>query len=97
MVLYKHSARCPTSDDAYNEVRKFVRARTDVPVYMVDVIGDRPLSQYIAERTAIVHHSPQVLLVRGGVCHWHASHYYVTAEALAREVEALGQPGALPA
>jgi bacillithiol system protein YtxJ len=57
-----------------------------VPVYLVDVIGQRPLSREIAARLAITHESPQVLLFRNGGVAWHASHYDVTAESLAAQV-----------
>jgi len=54
---------------------------------MVDVIRQRPLSREIAARLGIRHESPQTILIRGGAVGWHASHYDVTADALATQVK----------
>jgi bacillithiol system protein YtxJ len=67
-------------------VQEFVRRRPEVPVYLVDVLGQRPLSQRIAAALSICHESPQVIVLQAGTPTWHASHYDVTADALAKEV-----------
>jgi bacillithiol system protein YtxJ len=53
---------------------------------LVDVIRQRPLSREIAARLGIPHESPQVIVIRGGTVRWHASHYEVTADALAAQI-----------
>jgi bacillithiol system protein YtxJ len=63
----------------------------DVPVCLVDVIGQRPLSREIAGRLSIAHESPQAILLRSGTPVWHASHFGVTAEAMARELRQRGE------
>ncbi len=90
-IVYKHSNRCPVSFDAYAEVAIFAGA-ADIPVYYIDVIASRPLSVYVSEITAVTHQSPQVMVVRSGICGWHASHRRVTAAALRRELEGLRTP-----
>ncbi len=84
-VVYKHSYRCGVSLDARYEVESFART-ADVPVYIVDVVASRAVSQYLTQCTAVPHHSPQVMVLRAGRCTWHASHHRVTAAALRREV-----------
>ena len=54
-----------------------------VPVYLVDVITQRPLSRAIAAHLGIRHESPQAILFREGRVTWHASHDDVTVAALA--------------
>ena len=85
-VVYKHSSRCSVSFGAHAQVARFARDTT-VPVYMLDVVDDRAISDYIAERMAVPHQSPQVILVCRGVAAWHASHHRVTAASLHREME----------
>ncbi|MDQ3137964.1 MAG: bacillithiol system redox-active protein YtxJ [Gemmatimonadota bacterium] len=92
-VLYKHSPICPTSSVAYDEMVEFLRRRSRVPVFLVDVIRYRPLSRALAERTGVAHASPQAIILREGVAAWHASHFEVQAEALARVVGHLGLDG----
>lgn len=90
--IYKHSPICPSSAVAFDEVLAF-QQRRDVPVYLVDVLDQRPLSRFIAERTGVIHASPQAILVRGGVALWHGSHRSVRLEALIRALDRLEPEG----
>ncbi|MFW6089818.1 MAG: bacillithiol system redox-active protein YtxJ [Gemmatimonadota bacterium] len=86
-VLYKHSPVCGLSTRARRQVRRFVEAHPDLPVYVVDVIGQRELAREIEERTGIRHESPQVIVLLGGNPAWHGSHRAVTEEALTRAID----------
>jgi bacillithiol system protein YtxJ len=68
-------------------VQEFVRRQPEIPIFLVDVLSQRPLSQVVAVRLGIQHESPQAIVLRRGTPCWHASHYDVTAEALAKEVD----------
>ncbi len=87
-VLFKHSPRCPISWAAHQEVRELLAARPDAPVWLVDVIVQRGLSREVAERTGVVHQSPQVLVLGAGEVLYDASHFEVQAGDLARELDA---------
>lgn len=86
-VLYKHSSLCGTSARAARQVRAFMADRPGVPVYLVDVIRDQPLSREIARRLSVRHESPQALVLRAGEVVWSGSHGAVTAENLTLELE----------
>ncbi|MBA3443256.1 MAG: bacillithiol system redox-active protein YtxJ [Gemmatimonadales bacterium] len=88
-ILYKHSPICPTSGMAYEEMRSLHHLHGDVPVYVVDVVQARPLSRYIAERAGVVHASPQAIILRAGIPAWHASHFDIRAEVIARRLTLL--------
>ena len=65
-LVYKHSTRCPIAGIALEEVELLSSLRPELPIHVVDVIRDRPLSRQVAERVGITHHSPQaILLVQG--------------------------------
>jgi bacillithiol system protein YtxJ len=85
VIVFKHSTRCGVSAAAYAQVRSFLDSHPDVPVCLVDVIEDREISAEITRASSVPHESPQVLLLKGGRVVWHASHYGITAEAVARE------------
>jgi bacillithiol system protein YtxJ len=85
-VLYKHSTRCGTSVRALLEVERFSLGQPEIPVYGIDVIRQRGISDLVARRLDIGHESPQVILVRDGHATWHASHFRVTAAALAAAI-----------
>ncbi len=84
-VIYKHSLACGWSALAFGEIHRFADAHPRVPVYVVDVLGQRALSQRIADVLGVGHESPQVIVVRNGRPRWSGSHLGVTTEALARE------------
>ena len=87
VVLYKHSPYCGLSTMARHEVFFFAEGNPEVPVYQVDVIHERPLSQKIEQMLQIEHESPQVIIVRDRKPLSWASHRGVTAHALERELE----------
>ena len=86
-VLYKHSPICGLSLRADPQVERFEAERPDVPVYRVNVIRRRKVSNRIEHDLGIRHESPQVIVLSSGVPQWHASHREVTAEAI---LEAIG-------
>jgi bacillithiol system protein YtxJ len=90
-VLYKHSTRCWASPVAMREVEQFATRHPDVPVYVVDVLFDRILSQRIALDTTVRHESPQVIVLRGGRPVWDASHRDISAESLAQHAAVVSE------
>ncbi len=75
LIVFKHSTRCPISSSALYEMQ-----RCALPVFQVNVIEDRPLSNYIAQSAGIEHASPQVIVYKAGKPVWTASHYAIRAE-----------------
>lgn len=87
-LVYKHSTRCPVASVAYQEVQELLRQRPEAPVWIVDVIVQRALSREVAERTGVVHESPQAIVLLDGEVVFDASHFGVRADDLARELDA---------
>jgi bacillithiol system protein YtxJ len=85
-VLLKHGATCGISAAARDALAAFSAEHPDVPVYGVEVTGQRAVSDLVAERLGVPHESPQVFVLRGGRPVWHAAHYAITAEAVAAHV-----------
>ena len=83
VLLFKHSMTCPISAAAYQQM-----SRVEGEVALVVVQKARDLSREVETRTGIRHESPQALILRGGAAVWSASHWKVTADAVAR---ALGE------
>ena len=86
-IVYKHSPYCGLSTMARHEISFFIQGNPDVPVFQVDVIHARPLSQHIARLFDIEHESPQVILLRDGRPMFDASHRGVSAHALEAELK----------
>lgn len=85
-ILFKHSTRCPISAAARGEMERFMEQHPDTAVYTVDVNDDAAVSKYLAETTGIEHHSPQVIVARGGEPEWHANHFDIRADEVEKRV-----------
>ena len=88
--ILKHSSICPTSGAALSEVESYLAAHPGEAAGMVVVQTDRPLSNWIATRLGRVHQSPQLFLIKAGTVAWSASHWSITAAAMAAERARLG-------
>jgi bacillithiol system protein YtxJ len=85
-ILFKHSVLCGISSGALVQVERFAGAHPEVPVFQVNVIEDRPLSNEVEMRTGVRHASPQVILLRSGEPVADMSHGRIREEALRRLV-----------
>ena len=87
VLIFKHSITCGTSEVAREEVEELIesidREAWPVDLYVVRVQPARAVSNEIETRLRVRHESPQVLLVNNGQVVWRASHYRVTATAMA--------------
>jgi bacillithiol system protein YtxJ len=64
VLIYKHSTRCGVCWSAKRRLETVDIER--LPIYIVDVLADRPMSNLIAERFGVHHESPQAILLRSG-------------------------------
>lgn len=78
-IIFKHSTRCSISSVARNRLEKSTAAH-HVHFHYLDLIAYRSLSNLIAERFAVEHESPQVLLIKDGKCIYNESHLSIDME-----------------
>lgn len=82
IIIFKHSTRCSISSAALNRFEKVyanVNA-AEMPVYYLDLIKFRDISNLIAQHYQVEHQSPQTLLIQNGKCTHHASHFEIDLE-----------------
>src|SRR5687767_9789241 len=98
LLLFKHSHSCGISAEALDELVDLLESTSaeaktsDSPVYaMVTVQTHRDVSNAVATRLGVRHETPQALLVRNGQVVWAASHFRVTAAAVAAAFKAAEQ------
>lgn len=74
-VILKHSTRCPVSSMAKRnlEFDKDLIPENSL-FYYLDLIEYREISNEISKIWNIRHESPQILIVKGDNCLYHASH-----------------------
>lgn len=85
-IVFKHSPACGTSFMALRVVSAFAERHPAVPVFLVDVINQRGLSDGIADGLGIRHESPQAIVTQAGKAVWSASHGSINANALAERI-----------
>ncbi|MEH6306142.1 bacillithiol system redox-active protein YtxJ [Olivibacter sp. CPCC 100613] len=74
-IIFKHSTRCPVSGMAKRTFEfESSLIPEEIPVYLVDLIKYRDISNQIAAKWNVRHESPQVLLVKGDHCLYNESH-----------------------
>ena len=81
--LLKHSNACSISNAALDEVNRFLSDHPQHHAGMVVIQNHRPLSNLISNRLKYMHQSPQLFLLKGGQVLWSATHWSITADAMA--------------
>lgn len=92
LLLFKHSYTCGISAEALDELIQHVTERkSDAHYAVVTVQTHREVSNAISKRLGVRHETPQALLIRDGKVVWSASHFRVTARAVAEAISAQRQ------
>lgn len=74
-LILKHSTTCPISSLAkYRLEKQWDLPEGTVEPYYLDLLRHRDVSNYIASAFEVRHESPQILLIKDGVCVHQASH-----------------------
>ena len=84
VLIFKHSTTCSISTLALSRMERNWSEEAGIKPYYLDLLANRPLSGEIADAFAVVHQSPQVLLIQDGKCVYDASHMSISFRALTR-------------
>ena len=86
-VIFK-AGTCHKTMQGWGNVERLLRDRDDVPVGIIRVVEQRPASNRVAERTGIVHQSPQIILFRDGQPRFDLDNWNITPENLEPQFQA---------
>ena len=89
-LIFKHSTRCWQSTVALEQVTALLDDGLELPVWLIDVIRQRPLAAAVADRLTIKHESPQAILLVDGNAVWHASHAAIKTGVVGKAVAESG-------
>lgn len=73
---------CHKTMQGFGVLETFLQ-KHELPVGFIRVVDWRPASNHVAERTGLVHHSPQLILFREGQPQFEVNNWDITPEALA--------------
>lgn len=86
-IIFKHSTRCSISMMAKKKFELDGDAIPEnIPVYYLDLLSYRDLSNAIAELFQVHHQSPQLLVIKAGQCTFEATHGEISAEEAAEQL-----------
>jgi len=81
-VIFK-AGTCHKTMQGFGNLQAMLEPREDLMVGVIRVVEWRAASNLVAERTGIVHHSPQVLLFKDGAPVFDLDNWDITPDALA--------------
>jgi bacillithiol system protein YtxJ len=85
IFIFKHSTRCGISSMVIKQFEKlFTEEHQRLKVYYLDLLSYRNVSDKVGYTFQVQHQSPQLLIIKNGVCVYHASHYDITQTELSR-------------
>jgi bacillithiol system protein YtxJ len=80
-IIFKHSTRCSISMMAKRRFElDWDQLPQDLPLYFLDLIKHRDISNKVAEDFQVHHESPQLLLIKDGECILDQSHGAISVE-----------------
>lgn len=83
VLIFKHSTRCSVSYQALKNLQCGLKfSQKDLPVFYLDVLKFRSISNAIAASYGVQHESPQLLFIKNGACTGNASHSEVSIETI---------------
>ncbi len=87
-MIYKHSTRCDMSAMTYHVLESdWSFKEQDLKPYFIDILAYSNLSVHIADTFKVHHESPQVILVRNGICTFDTSHLDISIEEIKEGLE----------
>ncbi len=83
VAIFKHSTRCSISHAAWGKLqRQWLWDDRQLPIYYLDLLNHRSISNQIAEQFSIEHQSPQLLIIKNDKCIYTASHNGILASEI---------------
>lgn len=83
VAIFKHSTSCSISSLAKKRLQlTWNFDEEDLPLYSLDILNYRNLSNKIAEEFDVVHQSPQLIVIKDKKVIYHASHLSINLRQL---------------
>lgn len=87
VAIFKHSTRCSISSVAKMRLSSSWNFDEELPIYYLDLLSYRNLSNLIAQKFNIEHQSPQLIVVKNGEPIYHKSHLSISVKDVKNALE----------
>lgn len=85
VIFLKHSTRCSISIMAKTRLDSQWEVDENISMVYLDLLKYRPLSNLLESKYNVRHASPQVLVIKNGICTYATSHSDINARTLKKE------------
>ncbi|WP_310556581.1 bacillithiol system redox-active protein YtxJ [Flavobacterium sp.] len=86
VLIFKHSTRCSISRMALKQFENEFNFSELITPYYLDLLNYRDISNQIATKFNVMHQSPQIVLIKNGVCIYSETHENIDAKLLASKI-----------
>ena len=83
-VIFKHSTRCSISSMALGRLER-EESPLNIDFYFLDLIAFRNISNAVSEKFQVPHQSPQILVIKNGICIFDESHNSIFMDEIREE------------
>ncbi len=80
-IIFKHSMRCGTSF-LVKESLEESESDPNLEIHLLDLIANRNISDQIASIFKVRHESPQVLIIKDGICVYQKAHSGIRMQSI---------------
>lgn len=88
VIVFKHSTRCSISSMALNRFKaQMTELEKVAELYYLDLIKYRNISNELAHVFDVEHESPQILIIKNGMCVYDASHLNIKSAEIIKVIE----------
>lgn len=87
VAIFKHSTRCSISSVAKMRLSSSWNFDNDLPIYYLDLLSYRNLSNLIAQKFNVEHQSPQLIVLLNGESIYHNSHLSISVNDVKKTLE----------
>ncbi len=81
VAIFKHSTRCSISSTVKSRLERSWDFTDDFPIFYLDLIRHRDVSNEIESLLSVQHESPQLIILKKGEVVYQNSHLSISAEA----------------
>ena len=94
VVIFKHSTSCSISKASLARLERNwkVDDLPEVPLYLLDLLSYRDISNAIAKTFQVHHESPQVLIIKNGQSVYDKSHFDIDFSGIKNAIKNTSEP-----
>lgn len=87
VAIFKHSTRCSISSVAKMRLSSSWKFDEELPIYYLDLLSHRSLSNLIAQKFNVEHQSPQLIVIKDGEQIYYNSHLSISVKEVKKALE----------